>query len=106
MRRDAHGRGLGTTALRRRSGRDLSLSRLNHGLPGCEPHPQVVPGPAQFQHEITDARLPPAEPVLHKATALATAVAMRDPSPPRVERLVRALLLPRALLAAGGSWWA
>jgi hypothetical protein len=60
-----------------------------------------VPGPAQFHHEITDARRPPAEPVLHKATALATAVARRDPSPPRVERLVRALLLPRALLAAG-----
>ena len=42
--------------------------------------------------------LPPADPVLHDAAALDPAVAMLDPQPPLVERLVRHVLLPRALL--------
>src|SRR2546429_2891596 len=32
----------------------LSLSRLNHWLPGGETHPEVVQGTAEFHHEITD----------------------------------------------------
>ena len=36
----------------------LSLSRLNHWLPGREAHPEVMQGTAEFHHEITDALLP------------------------------------------------
>jgi hypothetical protein len=52
----------------------MSLSRLNHRLPGCEVHPEVVQGTAQLHHEITDALLPQADPVFHNATTLDTAV--------------------------------
>jgi hypothetical protein len=55
-------------------------------------------GTAQFRHQITDPLLPPASPVLHDAAALDTAVAMLDPQPLLVERLVGPLLRPRALL--------
>jgi hypothetical protein len=41
----------------------LSLSRLNHWLPGREAHPEVVQGTTYCHHEITDALLPQAEPV-------------------------------------------
>jgi len=57
----------------------LSLSRLNHRLPGCEAHPEVVQSTAQFHHEITDALLPQANPVFDDATALHTAVDVLDP---------------------------
>jgi len=52
----------------------LSLSRLNHGQPGVQAHPEIVQGTAELHHEIADARLPQAEPVLHDATPLDAAV--------------------------------
>src|SRR5262249_30408317 len=58
-------------------------------------------GTAEFHHQITDTRLPQAYPVLHDATALDTAVDMLDAQPTLVERLIRPLVLPRQLLAAG-----
>src|SRR5712691_34012 len=42
-----------------------------------------------------------ADAVLHDATALDTAIDMLDPQPTLVQGLVRELLLPRQLLAAG-----
>ena len=42
---------------------EMSLSRLNHGQPGVQAHPEIVQGTAQFHHEITDALLPEADPV-------------------------------------------
>jgi hypothetical protein len=79
----------------------LSLSRLNHRSPRVQAHPDIVQGTTEFPHQITDPLLPQAEPVLHDATALDTAVDMLDVQPPLVERLVRPLVLPRQLLAAG-----
>jgi len=79
----------------------LSLSRLNHWLPRNQAHPEVVQGTAEFHDQIADARLPQAEPVLHDAAALDTTVDVLDAQPTLVERLVRPLLLPRELLAAG-----
>ena len=81
--------------------RQLSLSRLNHRLPRAEAHTEVVQCTAEFHHEIADTLLPQADPVLHKAAALHTAVDMLDPQPPLVERLVGPFLLPCQLLAAG-----
>jgi hypothetical protein len=52
----------------------MSLSRLNHRLPGCEANTEVVQGTADFHHDIADALLPQAEPVFDEATALHTAV--------------------------------
>jgi hypothetical protein len=43
----------------------LSLSRLNHWLPRCETHPEVVQGTAEFHHEITDALLPQPDPIFY-----------------------------------------
>src|SRR5262249_56181826 len=80
--------------------RHLSLSRLNHWLPGCEAHPEIMQRTTDFHHEIADARLPQTNAVLHDATALHTAVAMLDPHPTLRDRLLRSVLLPRALLAA------
>src|SRR5712692_7399778 len=57
----------------------LSLSRLNHRLPGREAHPEGVQGTAKFHHQIADALLPQADPVFDDATALDTAVDMLDP---------------------------
>jgi hypothetical protein len=57
----------------------LSLSRLNHWLPGVQAHPEVVQGTAELHHEIADARLPQAEPVFHNAAALDTAVDVLNP---------------------------
>ena len=79
----------------------LSLSRLNHGLPRGQAHPEVVQGTAQFHHQITDAFFPQADPVLHDATALDTTVDMLDPEPAIVECLVGPLLCPGQLLTAG-----
>jgi len=77
----------------------LSLSRLNHWLPRSQAYPEVVQGTAEFHHQITNALLPQAEPVLHDAAALDTAIDMLDAQPTLVERLVGPLLLPRELLA-------
>ena len=30
----------------------LSLSRLNHGLPRCQAHPEVMQGTTAFHHEM------------------------------------------------------
>ena len=79
----------------------MSLSRLNHRLSGREAHPEVVQGTAEFHHQIADALLPQADPVFDDATTLDTAVDMLDPQPTLGERLIRPLLLPRQLLAAG-----
>ena len=68
-------------------------------------HPEIVQGTAQFHHEITDARLPQAEPVLDNAAALDTAIDMLDPQPPLVERLVGQVLLPPELLTTGFLGW-
>jgi hypothetical protein len=78
----------------------LSLSRLNHWLPGHEAHPEVVQGTAKFHHEIADDLLPQADPVFDDATAFDTAVDMFDPPPAVSERLIGHLLLQRQLLAA------
>ncbi len=79
----------------------LSLSRLNHRLPGREAHPEVVQGTAEFHHDIADALLPQPDPVFDDATALDTAVDMFDAQPALGERLIGSLLLQRQLLAAG-----
>ena len=66
----------------------VSLSRLNHGQPGVQAHPEIVQGTAELHHEIADALLPQADPVFHHATTLDAAVDMLDPQPPLVEYLV------------------
>ena len=71
----------------------MSLSRLNHGQPGVQAHPEIVQGTAELHHEIADARLPQADPVFHNPTTLDTTVDVLDPEPPLVERLVGQLLL-------------
>ena len=75
----------------------LSLSRLNHWLPGCEAYPEVVQGTAQFHHEITDTLLPQPNPVFHNATALHATVDMLDPQSTLVQRLVGSVLFSRQL---------
>jgi hypothetical protein len=55
-------------------------------------------GTAEVPHQIADAHLPGAASVFDAATALDTVIDMVDPQPPLVERLVRYVLLPRALL--------
>src|SRR5690349_4470581 len=79
----------------------LSLSRVNHQLPGREAHSDVVQGAAAFHHEIADTVLPQADAVFDNATTLDAAVDMVDLQPRLGERLVRPLLLQRQLLAAG-----
>jgi hypothetical protein len=71
----------------------LNLSRVNHRLPRAQTHPEVVQGTAEFHHEIADTLLPQADPVLHNAAALHTAVDMLDPQPTLVEHLVGPLWL-------------
>src|SRR5256886_11235478 len=80
---------------------ELSLSRLNHGQPGVQAHPEIVQGTAELHHEIADARLPQADPVFHNATTLDAAVDMLDPPPPLVEHLVGQVLLQGELRTAG-----
>ena len=58
-------------------------------------------GTAEFHHQITDPLLPQADPVLHDAAALDTAIDMLNAQPPLVKHRVRALLLQRQLLATG-----
>ena len=82
-------------------GKQMSLSRLNHWLPGREAHPEVMQGTAEFHHQIADTLLPQADPVFHDAAALDAAVDMLDPQPAVVQGLVGPLLLPGELLAAG-----
>ena len=79
----------------------MSLSRLNHRLPWGQTHPEIMECTAEFHDQIADACLPQAEPIFDDATALDTAIDMLDPQPPLVERLIRALLLQRQLLATG-----
>src|SRR5262249_24703730 len=79
----------------------LSLSRLNHGQPGVQAHPEIVQGTAELHHEIADALLPQPDPVFHKATTLHTAVDMLDAQPPLVQCLVGQVLLQGQLRTAG-----
>src|SRR5215813_11432963 len=80
-------------ANRRNDPEHLSLSRLNHRLPRSQAHPEIMQGTAQFHHQIADALLPQADPVLHDATTLDAAVDMLDPESPLVEHLVGQVLL-------------
>src|SRR4051795_10547815 len=80
---------------------ELSLSRLDHWLPGSQAHPKVMQGAADFHHDITDALLPQADPVFDDATAFDTAVDMLDAQAAGVERLVRSLLRRRQVRARG-----
>ena len=57
----------------------VSLSRLNHGLPRAQAHPEVVQGTTDFHDPIPDALLPQAQPVFDDPTALHTAVDMLNP---------------------------
>ena len=72
----------------------LSLSRLNHRLPGYETHPEVVQRTAEFHHQIADALLPQADAVFDDTTTLDTAVDMLDAQPAVVQRLIGSLLFP------------
>ena len=64
-------------------------------------HPEIVQGTTEFHHQITDSLLPQADPVLHDATALDTAVDMLDAQPTVVQGLVGPLLCQGEVLAAG-----
>jgi hypothetical protein len=79
----------------------MSLSRLNHGQPGVQVHPEVVQGTAEFHHQITDTCFPQTDPVFHNATTLHATVDMLNPQSTLVQRLVGSVLLPRELLTAG-----
>jgi len=79
----------------------MSLSRLNHGQPGVQAHPEIVQGTAELHHEIAHALLPQADPIFHNATTLHTAVDMLDAQPPLVEHLVGQVLLQGELRTAG-----
>ena len=58
-------------------------------------------GTAEFHHQIPYARLEQAQGVFDDATALDTTIDMFDAQPALGEGLIRYLLLPRELLAAG-----
>ena len=45
-------------------------------------HPEIVQGATELHHEIADALLPQADPVLHDATTLNTAVDTAIPGSP------------------------
>jgi len=79
----------------------LSLSRLNHRLPGGEMHSEVVQGTTYFHHEIADTLLPQGAPVFDDAATLDPTVDRLDPQPTLGQRLVGPWLLPRVLLATG-----
>jgi hypothetical protein len=79
----------------------LSLSRLNHRLPGDETHPEVVQGAAAFHHQIADALLPETEPIFDDTTTRDTAVDRLDAPPTLGQRLIGSLLCPCQLRAAG-----
>src|SRR5712692_9286076 len=78
----------------------LSLSRLNHRLPGCKAYAEVVQGTTEFHHQIANALFPQADPVFHDAAALHTAVDMLDPQPAVMQGLGGELLFQRQFLAA------
>src|SRR5215471_3976606 len=79
----------------------LSLSRLNHGQPGVQAHPEIVQGTAELHHEIADTLLPQADPVFHNPTTLDATVDMLDPEPPLMEYLVGQVLLQSQFPTAG-----
>src|SRR6266446_8486997 len=81
-------------------GNYLSLSRLNHGQPGVQAHPEIVQGTAELHHEIADALLPQPEPVFPNATTLHTAMDMLNPQSAVVERLVGQVSLQGQLRTA------
>src|SRR5262245_61262447 len=83
----------------------LSLSRLSHGQPGVQAHPEIVQGTAELHHEIADARLPQPDPVFHNATTLHTAVDMLNPQSAVVEHLVGQVLLQGQFLTSGRFLW-
>jgi hypothetical protein len=75
-----------------------SLSRLHHGMPRSQAHPEVMQGTAEGPPPSAAAHLPEAAAVFDAATALDTATDMVDPQLRLVELLVRHGLLPRAFL--------
>ena len=54
----------------------LSLSRLDHWLPGTQTHPEIMQSTADFHHQITDAPLPQPNPIFDDATALDATIDM------------------------------
>jgi hypothetical protein len=70
----------------------LSLSRLNHGQPRVQAHPEIVQGATELHHHITDTCFPKTNAVFDDRTALDTAIDMLNAQPTLVERLVRVLL--------------
>src|SRR5262245_54526950 len=80
---------------------EMSLSRLSHGLPWAQAHPEVVQGTTEFHDQIADAFFPQADAVFHDVTPLNTTIDMLDPQSTLVKRLVGPLLLRRKFLAAG-----
>jgi hypothetical protein len=58
----------------------------------------MMEGTADVPHPSAAAHLPEAAAIFDAATALDTTLDMLDPQPTLVERLVRHVLLPRALL--------
>src|SRR5262249_37151819 len=79
----------------------MSLSQFNHGEPRVQAYPEIVQGATAFHHPSTPPLLPQPEAGSYEAPPLDTASDVRAPPPPLVERLVRPLVLPRQLLAAG-----
>ena len=59
----------------------LRVSRFNSRRPRGQTHPEIRQRTADVQHQITDTLLPQATPVFADATALDTAVDMRQPQP-------------------------
>jgi len=59
----------------------LEFISINHWLPRGQTHPEVMQGTAACHHQITNALLPQTDPVFDDATALHTAVDMRDAQP-------------------------
>ena len=70
----------------------LSSSRLHHGQPRVQAHPEIVQSTTELHHQVTDTLLPQAHPVFHNTAALDTAVDMLNPQPALVQRLVCAVL--------------
>jgi len=70
----------------------LSLSRLNHGQPGVQAHPEIVQGTAELHHQIADALLPQADPVFHNATTLGCGFFATTQSWRKINKLKRAPL--------------
>src|SRR5262252_1577243 len=79
----------------------MSLSRLNHGQPRIQAHPEIVQGATDLHHHITNTFFPQTHAVFDDTTALDTAVDMLDPQPPLVEHLIGQGLLQGELRTAG-----